>query len=356
MTRKLIGLTRRKFIKAGALASASALALPYYARRGFAADDDVVLFNTWGGEFTELEKKFILEPFTAETGIRVEIDTPVNFAKLKAQVETGDYLFDVSSLNSATLSQARNAGLVEEIDWSIVDRSATNNIFFGDYGVGFSTLSTALAYRSDKVSAAPSSWEDFFNVDAFPGARSMGKRAYTTVAFALLGAGVPREELYPFDMDLAFESLGKIRPQVRTWWEHGNESEQLLRDGEVDMMSIWNQRPARLIKEGMPVEIVWNGAEHVPGFYYMAKGAPHKEAAMQLLNFACRPEIQAAFAAATYYAPTNPDAIGLMSEEDQKFMSTKPEYLEVGFTPDADWLGENIADIEKQFITWLATG
>jgi putative spermidine/putrescine transport system substrate-binding protein len=357
MTQKLIGLTRRKFIKIGAVATASALAMPYYARKGFAADDDFVVVNSWGGAWSDLEKKIIFDPFTAQTGIRVELDAPVNFAKLKAQVETGDYLYDVSSLNSATMAQARDAGLLEPIDWDVVDKEGTNNIFFGDFGVGFSMLTTTLAYRKDRFpDGGPKNWADFFDVEQFPGPRSMGKRAYTTLAFAMLGSGASKESIYPLDMTAAFEALDRIRPTVRTWWEHGNESEQLLRDGEVDMMSVWNQRPQNLIREGLPVEIVWEGAEHVPGFYYVAKDAPRKAAAMRFMNFLSDPEIQASFAEASAYAPTNPDALGLMSPDLKSTMSTNPEFFTQGFVPDANWIGANLADIEKQFISWLATG
>jgi putative spermidine/putrescine transport system substrate-binding protein len=346
---------RRKFIQTAAASALGVFAVPYYARRALGADDKLLVVNTWGGAFTDLERKHIFTPFTAQTGIKVEIDTPVSFAKLKAQVTTKNYLYDVSSLNAATLSQARNEGLVEPIDWGAVDRKATKNTFFGDFGVGFSVLSTALVYRKDKLpSGGPTSWADFFDTAKFPGPRSMGKRAYTTLAFAMLGAGAAKDKIYPIDIDRALKALDRIRPTVKTWWEHGNESEELLRRGEVHMMSIWNQRPVRLIKSGMPVEIVWNGAEHVPGYYYMAKGAPHKAAAMKFFNFVSRPEVQAAFAAETYYAPTNPDSIGLLSPDEQKFMSTKPEYLKVGFEPDADWLGQNIANIERRFIAWLA--
>jgi putative spermidine/putrescine transport system substrate-binding protein len=357
MTGKLIEVSRRKFIKGGTLAAVSALAMPYYARKGFAADGDLLIVNSWGGNWSELEREHIFDPFTKEFGIKIELDTPVNFAKLAAQVQSGDYLYDVSSLNSATMSQARDADLLEPLDWSVVSKADTNNIFFEDYGVGFSNLTTLLAYRADRFpDGGPKSWVDFFDVERFPGARSMGKRAYSTLGFAMLGSGASMDAIYPFDRDAAYGALNRIRPTVRTWWEHGNESEQLLRDGEVDMMSIWNQRPQNLIREGLPIKIVWDGAEHVPGFYYAAKGTPRKAAAMQFLNFLSRPEIQAPFAAATAYAPTNPDALALMAPEVRADMSSNPEYFDRGFTIDANWVGTNLPDIEREFITWLATG
>jgi hypothetical protein len=46
-------------------------------------------------------------------------------------------------------------------------------------------------------------------------------------------------------------------------------SPHLIRDGEVDMMSIWNARASELKQQGVPVEVVWNGAvsqhEHLVG-------------------------------------------------------------------------------------------
>ena len=60
-----------------------------------------------------------IEPVTAETGIRIHTVTPVSYARIKAQVQSGNYEFDMTSINSMLWLRASREGLAEPIDWSI---------------------------------------------------------------------------------------------------------------------------------------------------------------------------------------------------------------------------------------------
>ncbi len=98
---------------------------------------------------------------------------------------------------------------------------------------------------------------DFWDVRRFPGNRGLCiSDSPRTLIFALLADGVPREKLYPLDLDRAFKKLDEIKPHIKVWWREGNQSQQLIRDGEVDMMSIWNARATELKQQGVPVELV----------------------------------------------------------------------------------------------------
>src|SRR5262249_38150551 len=81
--------------------------------------------------------------------------------------------------------------------------------------------------------------------------------------FALLADGVPADRLYPLDIDRAFKKLDRIKPHIKVWWREGNQSQQLIRDGELDMMSIWNGRASELKEAGVAVELIWNGAVRI---------------------------------------------------------------------------------------------
>src|SRR5262249_59389068 len=81
------------------------------------------------------------------------------------------------------------------------------------------------------------------------------------VLFGAWPAGAGRaDRLYPLDVDRAFKKLDQIKPHIKVWRREGNQSQQLIRDGELDMMSIWNGRASELKEQGVPVELVWNGA------------------------------------------------------------------------------------------------
>jgi hypothetical protein len=91
------------------------------SRSTFAADPLVLV--TWGGSFTDVTKAVITDPFTAETGIGVNIVAGPDLAKAKAQVTTGNLEWDLFDGSGGTLLNAAKEGLFEELDTSIVDTS-----------------------------------------------------------------------------------------------------------------------------------------------------------------------------------------------------------------------------------------
>ena len=48
-----------------------------------------VFINTWGGPWEAAARAHLFDPFTAETGIQIKTLSPVSFAKLAQQVQTG---------------------------------------------------------------------------------------------------------------------------------------------------------------------------------------------------------------------------------------------------------------------------
>jgi spermidine/putrescine-binding protein len=56
------------------------------------------------------------------------------------------------------------------------------------------------------------------------------------------------------------------------------------------MMSIWNARASELAAQGVPVELVWNGAHVGITMWGVAKGAPNRKLAWELIQFAVQPK------------------------------------------------------------------
>ena len=129
----------------------------------------------------------------------------------------------------------------------------------------------------------------------FPGARCLFNRSFTSLAFALLADGVPADKLYPMDIERAFRKLDQIKPHIKVWWTQGNQSQQLIGDGEVDMIAMWNARAQEMIDRGAPLKIVWNGAENYGGYWYAPKGTPRAKLAFRFLEFVSHPRPQADF-------------------------------------------------------------
>ncbi|MSP52545.1 MAG: ABC transporter substrate-binding protein, partial [Alphaproteobacteria bacterium] len=347
--------TRRTFLQGTAAIAAVTASAPYVITPSKAQTKELII-NTWGGSWTAAEHESLFKPFTALTGIQIKTSTPVTFAKLKAQVQSSNYEWDVSSMNPPQLKQADLEGLVEPLNWNIIDKSKLKVPVYAN-GLGFIALSTLLIYRTDKFpNGGPQNWADFWNVEKFPGKRSLYDRSFTALAYALLADGVPLDKLYPMDIDRAFKKMGEIKKHIRVWWTQGNQSQQLIQDGEVDMMAIWSARGVESIEKAkMPGTIVWNGAETYGSGWYVAKGTPRKDAAMQFLNFVVQAKPSAEFCKILPYGPLNPDAFQYITEEEGKRMPTYPAHQKVAFTPDSEWLAPRLNDLNERWKQFVAT-
>src|SRR5262249_4659984 len=235
---------RRRFLrKAGAAAAAAGLG-PLIITDRTIAQTRTLYVNSWGGSFNAPPEAAHFQPVHALTRIHIRTVTPVSYARIKAQVQAGRYEFDMTSINSMQWLRASREGLAEPIDWGIFKKGTlpAESIVANGHGVASNIQGTNLCYRRDKfANGGPKGWADFWDVDGSPGARRLALNAPPrTFIVPRAASGRPADRLYPLDVDRAFKKLDQIKPHIKVWWREGNQSQQLIRDGEVDMMSIWN--------------------------------------------------------------------------------------------------------------------
>ena len=321
-----------------------------------ALSQDQLGVMTYGGIFTEAESNAYYKPFTEATGIEIVPVTPVSLAKIKAAVTLGTYDVDVSSIPENDYYQAVAEGLLESIDYSIVDKSIGPNELFEQFGVQSSTISYQLVYNSDRFpNGGPQSWADFWDVEKFPGSRALWNTPVGSIEYALLADGVAKEDLYPLDaakVERALAKLDELKPHIKVWWEQGAQSQQRFEAGEVDLMRMWNGRASDPAKQGAPVAQVWNEAGIVTNRWIVPKGTPHKDIAMRFINSNIDPAKQAVFAKALVYGSMNPAMLDHLSAEERASQPTSPEHLEAGFRIDAEWWGSNMAEILPMWQSW----
>lgn len=336
--------TRRSFIKGVGATVTASLATPYIST----AQENVLYVNTWGGPWEAAAKANLIDPFTAETGIEVKTVSPVSFAKLAQQVKTGTYEFDVTTLGGGELVRANQAGIIEPLS-----ASYEGGLF--ENGVGSHAFATVLAWRTDKLKESPKTWADFWNVDKFPGGRSLQRYAARVIPIALLADGVAKEDLYPLDIDRAFASLDKIKPHIRVWWTAGAQSTQILRDGEVDLIGIWHGRYFEAEKAGAPVAMTWNQGEIERAYWVVAKETPNLENAKKFIEFATSAKPLANFSKAADYGALNPASNEFISTDEAKRMPTSPENYALTFEQDMTNFGIDPAELAERFEEWAAS-
>lgn len=330
---------------------------------------------SWGGSYARAVNEGINIPFTAATGIRVNVeDYNGGLAQIRAQVETGNVHWDVVDFEMADAVAGCDEGILEPIDASILapapDGTPAAEDFLPDTlaecGVGTTFYSTVYAYNAERLEGeAPATMEDFFDLQRFPGRRGMRRVPFVNLEFALIADGVPVDQVYaaldtPEGLDRAFRKLDTIKEQV-VWWEAGAQPPQMLADGEVLMSTAFNGRIFNAqVLEGQPFEIVWDGQVLDVGPIGIVAGTPDLEPALELVKFATRASSMAAVGRYIAYSPARRSGLPLIGRHAEAGIDMNPHMPtypgNMGRTLQNDWLwwSDNLDDMNERFSAWLA--
>ncbi len=318
------------------------------------AQEKKIVLLSWGGVWEEGIKKAFGDPFEKETGIKVFYTGPYDLGKLKAMVEAGRTEWDVGQPGMGWLVQAEYANLLEPIDYTVVRKEQLDPGSVHKYGVGGEYEAIAIGYRTTKYGKnPPKSWKDFWDTNKFPGPRCLPKRPDFTMELALLADGVDSAKLYPLDIDRAFKSLDRLKPNVPVWWTVGTQSQSVLKDGEVDMVATYNGRIIDLKLKGATVDIVWDQALYYQAAWCVFKGTPRIADAMKFIEFTNRPENQAIMAKHIFYGPTNPKSFNYIDKETAKFLPSYSEHFKKCVKLDFDYWRPNREKVLEQMTQWL---
>lgn len=311
--------SKRHYALAGAVGTA--LALGTVAPAALAGDS--ITFVSWGGTTQEAQKNAWAKPFTEETGIRVIQDGPTNYGKLKSMVESGNVSWDVVDVEGEFALRAAKQGLLEPLDYSIIDKESLDKRFVSEHGVGSFFFSFVLAWNTDEYpKGGPSDWEAFFNVEEYPGKRIVYKWPTAGVLeMALLADGVEPDNLYPLDVDRAIDKLSTIEDHL-AFWGSGAESQQALASGEAAMCFCWNGRVFELLQDDAPVDYTWNDNLTHADFLVVPKGTDNREEAMRFIAHAVSAEGQADFANRSAYTPINKKSDPMVKANIRPHLST----------------------------------
>lgn len=308
-----------------------------------------------GGPYGPAFRKAFYDPFESATGHKI-----VNVAReaeptaqFRAMVETKSYTWDVCTLTLSARDILKAQGLLDPIGLTHADVPKLIPEAVSPDFLGTDVYSVISAYRTDKVKVAPSSWADFFNVEKFPGRRSLRKNPIDTLEQALLADGVPADKLYPLDVDRAFRALDRIKPHIAVWWTGGAQSTQLLQSGEVDMIAGWNARMQPAIDAGAPIKIVWNQGLYSVEGWGLPKGGPKADVARQFVRFCADAKAQAVFTEFLAYGPTNLEAYQFIPAERARALPTSPDNLKQMTIPSEAWWSANRSKVTERFNSWL---
>ena len=309
-----------------------------------------LVFTSWGGTTQDAQKAAWAAKFTEKSGDKVLQDGPTDYGKIKAMVEAGKPTWDVVDVEGDYAVQAGQKGLLEKLDFSVIDKSKLDPRFVTEYSVGSFYYSFVIGCNKDAAKTCPKTWADLFDTAKFPGKRAFYKwSAPGVIEAALLADGVAADKLYPLDLDRAFKKLDTIKKDI-VWWTGGAQSQQLLASAETPFGSFWNGRLTALEKTGVKVETSWDGNITAADSLVVPKGVKNLKDAMQFIAVATSAQGQADLAVATGYAPTNLGSPAVMDPEIAKTLPDKQTAKQVN--ADMNYWAAHRDEISDRWYAW----
>ena len=318
------------------------------------AEDKTVTIASWGGSYQEAQSKALFEPAAAATGIKVKQETYGGMSDVRLQVSSGAVSLDIVASGSGSAARAGAEGLLEPLDYSVIDVSTFYPTLKSEFCVGGDVFSTVYAWNTETYGdAGPQNWADFFDVEKFPGKRAYRNKVAGALEPALMADGVAPEDVYSVldseeGIERAIDKIRALRDHIDVYWSSGAQHAQLMKDGEVDMTTGWNGRFDNAAKDGGKVKYSFNQALLDYDCFAIPKGAPNKDTAMEFLAEISKAEYQDDLPKYITYGPTNKAAYdtGEISAEVAAGLPSSPANAALQLPISLEWYAkwETIAD------------
>ena len=347
---------------------------------GAVAAQDMTIIS-WGGAYSASQQNAYHDPYmAANPGVNIINDesSAQAVAKLRAMAEAGNTTWDVVDVEAADAIRLCDEGLAMVIDADTQLAPAPDGTSasddFGDLLVSECFIpqivfSTTFGYRTDMVpegTAAPTGACDVFDLETYPGKRSLNKNPIGNMEWALLCDGVAYEDVYDLletdeGLDRAFAKLDTIKDQT-IWWSASAEPIQLLADGEVFMASAYNGRLFAMIAEqGQPVGMAWNWQMFDIDGWIIPENLSdeRKQAALDYVYFATDTQRLADQAKYISYGPARASSAPLVGKhatlgiDMAPHMPTDPNNAENTFVNNYFWWADYRDDLDAKFQAWL---
>ena len=343
--------------------------------------NDMTLVS-WGGAYQQSQINAYADPYVAmNEGVSVTWDesSAEAVAKLRAMNEAGNITWDVVDVLASDALRLCDEGLALEIDADEDLAPAPDGTSaaddFGDLMVGDCFIpqivySITFGYRTDMVPAGvepPNDICDVFDIDTYPGMRSLEKRPINNVEWALLCDGVAKEDVYDVleteeGQERALAKLGTIKDNV-IWWSAGADTPQLLADGEVFIGSTYNGRLFAAIEEqDQPIGMMWDAQVFDLDGWIIPEGLSDERLARakDFIYFATDTQRLADQAKYISYGPARLSSAPLVGQhatlgiDMAQHMPTDPANAQNTFLYNYEFWADYRDDIDAKFQAWLA--
>lgn len=307
MTKRIAALT------VGLLAGTTALSACGSDSSGAGGDEDALVVSTFPFGVEEFEEA-VVDPFTEETGIEVELDTGSNADRLsQLQLAGGeDPGVDVVLISDYYAALGQQDDLFTPVESSAVPAMEAIADFAVEepyQGPAYSYQLYGTLYSTDELSAEEAADWELWADDSLAGEMALPDISVT--AGQLMISGVA--EQYgsgPYDVDAAYDVLGGWAPGILQFYSSSTEVTNLLTQGEIVAAGTLNGFATDLMAAGEP--IAWTPPEEnrymATNRAMIASGASNPEGAEQFIDHLLSAEAQSRSADLVGDLPVNMEA------------------------------------------------
>jgi putative spermidine/putrescine transport system substrate-binding protein len=319
---------------------------------------EAVTFAGYGGTYQRDIVKALVLPAAKLEGAELRLASHTGLSTVRVQVRSGAPAWDIVQIGAEECAAGAREGLFERLDYQTIDTRGLPRNAYDEYWIAPNDYTVFMAWRRDRFGDhPPRNWADFWNVQKFPGARSLALHPSEMLEIALLADGVEPARLYPLDVPRALRSLRKIIPHIDVWWSSGAQSSHLLGDGDVDLIAIWGSRLAPLLKNRADIGYTFSQALINYSCLAILKGSTHRELAQRLIAHMVSPHIQAnILQLLPYYGPANPLALqqGVQPSDPFAAANARPENRSMKIPMDPRFWGANMLALTPRYLAEIA--
>lgn len=342
------------------------------------AETELVIVS-WGGAYTKSQQGAYHDPWMKlHPDIKIINDDSASegAAKLRAMAEAGNTTWDLLDTEAPGAIALCDEGLVDEINHdqqlAMAPDGTLASVDFGDSIVSPCFIpqiaySFAFGYRKDAFDSPPTSMSDVFDLEKFPGTRTLEKRPDTNMEWALIADGVDPSDVYDVldteeGVKRAFAKLDTIKDSV-VWWTKGAQPMQMMADGEAVFGTGYNGRLfSAIVENNQPIEMLWDAQILNLDGWVVPTHAPHKAEIMEYLKFATDTQRLADQSKFISYGPLRASSAPLVGKhgalgiEMAPHMPTNPMNMKTAFFYDFEWWADHKDELAERFEAWLVAG
>jgi putative spermidine/putrescine transport system substrate-binding protein len=338
-----------------------------------------VTLVSWGGGYSASQQKAYIDTYSSGNVNMISYNG--GLGEVRAQVESGNVQWDIVDVLPSQARTGCDEGLFEELDRSLFlpspDGVAMDDDLLVDVPNDCVVPHIWWSYVPFHLGSAfegeqPSTINDFFDLEKFPGKRGVHTWGNGIVEMALYASGVAIEDIYDVldtqeGQDMVFAKLDTIKDSV-VFWSAGAKPLDLVNSGEVSMSIAYNGRiGGAVLADGADYVTVWDGQVLEEEWLVLMNGAPNRAQAIHFLIHASSTQAQADQAHWINYAPMRPSALPIMAANEPWFnpglateanimehMPTTDEHMKGGILANPDWWADNGQAVNDRYAAWMA--